>query len=271
MRPACHTLGVPTLADVVDLTRHPLDDPGYRDECRRAVDADGALVLRGFLRPEAVAALVAEAEHLRPLAYFSAHTHSVYLDPADRERPAGDARSRAVVSTKGAVTTDQVPQGSGLRVLYDAAVFRRFLCDVLGEDELHEYADPLSSINVNYFEPGQELGWHFDNSSFAVTLLLQAPEGGGVFEFVDAMRDSAAGWDNHEGVTSVLDGRADRPPVALEQRAGDLALFRGRDALHRVTPVVGERTRVLVVLAYNTEPGISLSENARMTFFGRLR
>ena len=53
--------------------------------------------------------------------------------------------------------------------------------------------------------------------------------------------------------------------------AGALVLFRGRNALHRVTPVEGERTRMLVVLAYNAKPGISLSESARMTFYGRLQ
>ena len=52
--------------------------------------------------------------------------------------------------------------------------------------------------------------------------------------------------------------------------AGDLMLFRGRDALHRVTPSQGEITRMLVVLAYNAEPNVSLSESARMTFYGRL-
>jgi len=40
--------------------------------------------------------------------------------------------------------------------------------------------------------------------------------------------------------------------------------------MHRVTPTEGDKTRMLVVLAYNTEPNISLSESARMTFFGRL-
>jgi hypothetical protein len=40
--------------------------------------------------------------------------------------------------------------------------------------------------------------------------------------------------------------------------------------MHRVTPTIGEKTRILVVLAYNTKPGIALSEAARMTFFGRL-
>jgi len=47
-------------------------------------------------------------------------------------------------------------------------------------------------------------------------------------------------------------------------------LFRGRNSMHRVTPVKGCRTRMLAVLAYNIEPGISLSESARLTFYGRL-
>ena len=37
----------------------------------------------------------------------------------------------------------------------------------------YPYEDPLSSINIHYASEGQELGWHFDNSSFAITLLLE--------------------------------------------------------------------------------------------------
>jgi hypothetical protein len=66
------------------------------------------------------------------------------------------------------------------------------------------------------------------------------------------------------GVSSVV------PVQTLALEAGALVLFRGRNAMHRVTPVQGGRTRMLAVLAYNTEPGVSLSESARMTFYGRL-
>ncbi|MCP3704490.1 MAG: 2OG-Fe(II) oxygenase, partial [Alteromonas sp.] len=45
---------------------------------------------------------------------------------------------------------------------------------------------------------------------------------------------------------------------------------RGRNSIHRVTPTEGDRIRMLVVLAYNTKPGIALSDSARMTFYGRL-
>ena len=51
---------------------------------------------------------------------------------------------------------------------------------------------------------------------------------------------------------------------------GSLVLFRGKHAIHRVTPTEGHLTRVLSVLAYNSEPDVKLSESARMTFFGKL-
>ena len=40
--------------------------------------------------------------------------------------------------------------------------------------------------------------------------------------------------------------------------------------MHRVTPIVGDTQRILVVLDYNSEPNFALSETARQTFYGRL-
>ena len=73
---------------------------------------------------------------------------------------------------------------------------------------------------------------------------------------------------NFSGVEAALDGRM--LPVGLDIEPGTLVLFRGRNALHRVTPTQGDITRYLVVLAYNSEPGVELSESARQTFYGRV-
>ncbi|MGY8862901.1 MAG: HalD/BesD family halogenase, partial [Pseudomonadales bacterium] len=120
----------------------------------------------------------------------------------------------------------------------------------------------------HYASAGQELGWHFDNSSFAITLLIQSPTYGGQFEYVEKLRNSDQGDMNYTGVSQVLSGEIEGQAVSVD--AGDLMLFRGRDALHRVTPTLGDTTRMLVVLAYNAEANVALSESARMTFFGRL-
>jgi len=173
-----------------------------------------------------------------------------------------------VTSSKGCITTDQIPTDSALHKIYHAPEFRNFLCTVLGESQLYEYADTLSSINLHYASEGQELGWHFDNSSFAITLLIEKPRSGGVFEYVKDVRDADSGETNYNRIGSILDNQA--PVSSLNMEPGTLVLFRGRNALHHVTPTIGDRTRMLVVMAYNSTPGVALPESARMTFYGRL-
>ncbi|WP_182057421.1 2OG-Fe(II) oxygenase [Pantoea sp. ME81] len=247
---------------------HPLADADWRRECREQLNQHGALVLRQFLQPDALQSIIAEGNAQRHLAYHTLSKHNVYLMKKDETYDADHPRNRDVISTKGCITDDVIAAESPLRQLYNDELFKSFLCDVLGETALYPYADPLSSINLHYAPDGQELGWHFDNSSFAITLLVQKPRAGGIFQYVKDLRDADAGEMNFEGVAAVLDQR--QPVDALAIEAGDLVLFRGRNSMHRVTPTEGDITRMLAVLAYNTQPGIALSETARMTFYGRL-
>ena len=256
------------LSNLIDLERYQLDDPRQIAAVKDRLDVAGVVTLPGFLRASACDELVLESETQAENAFFTTSTHNVYLTPQDLSLPAEHVVNRQIKSSKGCITTDQIPANSGLQTLYHSPQFQTFIAAVLGEKSLYQYADPLSSINVHYAHEGQELGWHFDNSSFAITLLLQAPEGGGVFEYVPDLRDAAAGGMSFSAVTDVLDGKT--AVKALDMQPGTLVLFRGRNSLHRVTPAVGKRTRLLVVLAYNDAPGVSLSEGARMTFYGRV-
>ena len=192
--------------------------------------------------------LVAEAEAQKHNAYFTTCSHNVYLSEPRPDIDASHVFNRQIISSKGCITTDQVPERSRLKIIYDAPEFRKFIATIVGEPALYEYADPLSSINVHYADEGQELGWHFDNSEFAITLLLQAPQSGGQFEYVRDLRDAEAGEMNFAGVAAALDGEAviERPTVTQ----GTLMLFRGRNAMHRVTHI-GRTTRILVVFAFN--------------------
>ena len=257
-----------SLADIVNLDQCPLRTEDYRAACRHTLDESGALVLHDFLSPAAIASIQDEGEHSKHLAYYTADKHNIYLKPPDPSYATEHPRNREVSSSKGCITTDQIPAGSALHALYDAPEFREFLCAVLSETELHEYADSLSSINLHYASERQNLDWHFDNSSFAITLMIQNPERGGIFEYVKDVRDADSGEMNYELSEKILDGKV--PTETLAMDAGALVLFRGRNSMHRVTPTEGGRTRMLVVLAYNTEPGVALSESARKTFYGRL-
>lgn len=257
------------MSDVLDLERHPLADPTYRARNRAALEVDGALVLPGLVPAAVIESIVADMAPREAEAFYAGSTHNVYLTDPDPTWPDDHAFNRQVLSTKGLLADDQIPDDSPLRMIYGDDGLRAFLCAVLGIGAIYPYADRLSSINVHFAPAGRELGWHFDNSSFAVTMLLQAPAGGGVFEYVPGARDTAAGEQGFGIVDAVLDGEADADIARLVFGPGDLVLFRGRDSLHRVTPTEGPVTRLLVVFAYNEEPGLRLSDSALATFYGR--
>ena len=80
--------------------------------------------------------------------------------------------------------------------------------------------------------------WHFDTNEFTVSMLTQAAEGGGVFEYCPNIRSAAA--ENFDDVRAVLAGRGEHLVRRLTLRPGDLQLFQGRYSLHRVSTVRGE-------------------------------
>ena len=256
------------LNDIVDFESCPIMDVSYIQKCVADLEKDGVVTLKNFFLPRVVKDLVSEAEKQRAKAYFTKSTHNVYLTPNNKNFEKDHVFNHQISSSKGCITTDQLPQNSKLLVLYRSNKFKSFISTVVGESVLFEYGDKLSGINVHYAANKQELGWHFDNSSFAITILLQKPLEGGAFEYVRDLRDADAGEMNFDGVKGVLDGKTKVEEVKIEP--GTLVLFRGKNSIHRVTPTAGAVTRILVVLAYNNKPNVNLSEAARMTFFGRL-
>ncbi len=256
------------LDEIVDLGTYPLSEDGFVAHCAATLDDAGVLVLPDFIQQAALTHMQHEAVEGEAQAYFCAQDHSVYLTADNPDHPADHPANRKVVSSKGCICDDAVGANSPLRGLYDDHTFRRFVAQVTGQAELHPYADPLSSINIHYAKRGQELGWHFDNSSFAITLLINKPAAGSRFEYIKDLRDADAGEMNYDGVADLLDGRVQ--PDVLEMEPGTLVLFRGRNSIHRVSPNESDVTRMLAVLAYNDTPGVELSESARMTFYGRL-
>jgi hypothetical protein len=126
--------------------------------------------------------------------------------------------------------------------------------------------DRLARLNVMEYRAGMGLNWHFDRSHFTTTLLLQAAQSGGDFEYRSGLR--SADDPNYSGVARALAGddpRICRAPLA----AGTLNVFAGRNTLHRVSPVVGARSRLIAVLSYYEKPGVKMSAEDLRGFYGR--
>ena len=130
------------LDTVIDTDACPLHEDGFTAGCRDRLARDGVVTIPGFLRSDAVSALVTEAESQARNAHFTSSTHNVYLTPTDPALAGDHVFNRQIISSKGCITTDQVPDGS-TPPIYGSAAFQRFIAAIVGVPALFEYADPL--------------------------------------------------------------------------------------------------------------------------------
>jgi alkylated DNA repair dioxygenase AlkB len=260
------------VASLVNLTQYPIDKldkpPGRAliANCRGSLDESGALVLPNFVTPPATALLASEARALDWAVHQYHVDHTVYFEPCDDTLPENHPRRQLVRTDKGSVPYDLIPSSALLRRLYEWDPLLAFVAAVLNETPLYRHADPMAALNINVHDQGQQLGWHFDRTDFAVTLSLQQSESGGIFEYVPNLRTTHE--ENYEGVANILAGHRDAVRQ-LPAEPGTLTLFRGHFSLHRVSPGMGPSKRLMAALSYVREPGVVFSSYARKLFYGR--
>lgn len=255
--------------DIIDAQRHPIDDlKSYAMRCKGDLQKNSILILKKFLTKKALLELQQEAKALHDKAFYCSQNHNVLLTEKNSLLEDNHPCNIEVISDKGCIPHDLVPPNSHLRTIYASEKFQHFIQSVLSTDKIYPYADTLSSINYNYYQKNQQLGWHFDNASFAITLMIQSSTTGGKFQYVVAARNVEKNTVNVPLIDSVLQNKY--PVEELQIEEGTLVLFYGRNYLHRVTPITSSIPRVLAILNYNLEKNLELTENARLTFFGRL-
>ncbi|MCK7616193.1 HalD/BesD family halogenase [Roseibium sediminicola] len=261
------------IEDCIDLERYPITDHHSEarrllvDMCRQQLADDGCVVLKDFVRPEMLTRLEAETERLSPNAHQNETETNPYNSAADPSLPPEHPKNRFDDRTNGFVAGDRIEPDTILRTIYHNLDFKSFIAAVVGEDEIHEFADPLADLVVNVLKEGRQHPWHFDSNDFIVTMQTRKPEGGGVFQYAPGIR--GAHGENFEGVQAILDG--DHSALkSLELTPGDLQIFFGRNSLHRVSPVQGKRERHTVIFAYAKEPGFVGRPERAKAIFGRM-
>jgi len=262
----------PIAQDFIDLDRFPIDrsGPGREaliDEARAAIDSVGCAVLKGFVRAERIADLVAECDRTAQYGHRNFNRTNPYFTQDRPDLPASHPLRRFYDRSNAFVPADHFGEDSILRAIYEWPAFAPFIQEALGEQRFHRYADPLADVIVNLAEEGGGFPWHFDTNNYTVTLAIQNAEQGGDFEYSPYLRTPTD--ENYAGVGRVLDD--DRSLIrSLRLEPGDLQIFKGRYSLHRVTPLSGPRLRYVAIFSFAEEPGMVGSPERTRQLYGRV-
>ena len=265
----------PPLGDLVDLEKYPLGD-STSDAYQMAVSVaqdqlavDGCTVVKDLVNPSGIALLNNEISSEKSATHFSRQKMNPYFHFDENPSfPPGHPINTFLERPSGFIPGDSWAPNGPMNQLFRSKELIDFVSACLQVDELHCYADPLAGLTSNILEPGQLFTWHFDTNDFAVTVLVQPADKGGLFEYVPEAR--TVNDEQFESVANVL--RGDRSKVTtLDLQPGDMQIFRGRYSLHRVTRVASDSiARHAAIFAYTEQPGVIGRVERTTQLFGRV-
>lgn len=238
------------------------------ESLQESLERTGSASLPGFLLPDALEARAAEAQSLAHLAYIGPTRVSPYFfnyDIAGSDVP--DHHPTRFMGTRNVsqVAYDLIPRDSLLCRLYHSDVVTNLVARVHNKDRLYRFADRYQSLNISVMREGGHQQWHLDQGRLVTTLLMQAAEKGGVFEYVPDIRSDE---DEHfDEVARVLAG--DHSKVRqFDLIPGSLNLSLGHYSMHRVTSIEGCRNRLQTIFALADEPDTQGSLKSSILHYG---
>jgi hypothetical protein len=260
------------MRELLNLETFPIDRPSSEDyqklvaRCRADLTAGGMFSLAGFLQPEATLKAVSEVSPVLETGSFKHHRqHNIFF----RDTVPGIADDHPAMvkldSINHTICADQIKDSVVTRV-YEYHPLRRFLAEAMDKQNLYLMDDPLARVNVMATRDGQALNWHFDQSEFTTTIMLQASEEGGELEYCSDLR--SAEESDLDGIAQLVNGKHTGCKL-IKLMPGTLNVFRGVNTAHRVTTVRGLRDRILTVFSYYDQPGVTFSDKMRSGFYGR--
>ena len=184
--------------------------------------------------------------------YMSKESINAYLYSTDDPSLPKDHPKRTFMKRyNGYLNSDCFAKDSEMKFLYETEELLNFVSKCLNISPIYRWADPLACHAYNVMNTDGILPWHFDSCEFTLSIMIQKPDKGGIFEYCPNIREP--GNENFDEVKKVING--DRTRVRqLVLEPGDLQIFKGRFTLHRVTKVEGNTSRYLCIPAYVLDP-----------------
>ena len=246
------------LKTIVDLNKYPIHDlnsPIIKElieKCKKELEKDSCSTIPNFILPRSLEIMNLELENQLDEVYMSKEKINAYLYAKDdTSLPKKHPKRNFMERYNGYLNSDCFQKNSEMKYLYETEELLNFVSACLGVSPIYRWADPLACHAYNVMKPEGILPWHFDSCEFTLSLMIQKPENGGIFEYCPNIREPEN--ENFEEVKKVLSG--DRTRVKqLKLEPGDLQIFKGRFTLHRVTKVEGKKSRYMCIPAYVLDP-----------------
>ena len=226
----------------------------------------GAYEMPDFVTPAAIEALQLESAILERAAFFKPVVGNPYLTPEDPSLPKDHPNRMTETTRVGVVAYDQYPRDSLLRRIYEWDPLMNFVGKVLNLPEIHRYADPMGGLNLAVMTKDDYLRWHFDQADFVTSLSVQSSDDGGKFEYAPLIRTTTE--ERYDDVRNLLQGNRDKV-TTITNSPGTLVLFQGRWSIHRVTPIAGDRNRLMGLFGFDSKPGVMSSSHLYDIRYGR--
>jgi hypothetical protein len=260
------------MENLLDLEKFPLDAPDCTEysnlveRCRDDLEIHGMFNLEGFVHSGCLKDAIAElVPKMASESFQHERMHNIYFKKEVEGLSSNHPAMVEVKTSNRTLCADQL-LGNPAVSIYEWQPLIDFIALVMGKAELHTMNDALARVNVMAYKEGETLNWHFDRSEFTTTLLLQAPQSGGEFEYRTNLRSEKD--PNYEGVAQLLLG-SDPLKCSINPTPGTLNVFRGINTPHRVTKIEGKKERIIAVYSYYDNPGVKFSAEEQIGFYGR--
>ena len=246
------------IEQIIDLDHYPLDDLNCEvtqkllSQCLQDSETHSLCMLPDFVRPEMVELMTQELESLIDNAPRFDITRAAYIKAIDPDLPEDHPRKIQHVTKYHQVLNYQIANNSALRELFYWQPLTDFLGKAMGYDEFYRSDCPHLALTSKIAGEGDTDGWHYDSNEVVFSIVLQDAEEGGEFEYLPNCRKH--GDENYEIISQAFKN-PEPYSTRIAIKPGTLVMFKGMSSLHRVTPVIGKRRRVVALFSYHTEPG----------------
>ena len=264
------------LDQVMDMTKYPIYEPesaAYKDLVdyhRKQLKTYGVTTLPGLMKEDAIAIAVEEIEGKMDSSYTMQTDHNIYLKGSDQAKAKDHIRNKRLDTKVAALACDELDEESPLKVIFRSDSFNEFIRQVLSLPSLYRNVDPVGAVFVNIYKDGYKHNWHFDESQWSTTILLQEADSGGDFQFTKPFRNENGETETYTIAEEVVTDNDCKHVNTLEFKPGTLSIFQGRRSLHSVTKCYGQVPRLLGVLHFSQQEGIRNSPGVQELFWGKI-